>query len=94
MAATVRYAPEGETPDVVNDAGEVQIYPQPPDNIVLVLPLPNGKSIRCTVVAQEFDSALQEAHEKLVEASADEAKKAEKSAPPPEQPEAGAPSER
>lgn len=75
MAAKVEYAPEGATPEIMTDADSIQVHVQPPDNIVLIVPLPSGKSMRVTVDAKELDAALASAHEKLVEHSADADKK-------------------
>jgi hypothetical protein len=75
--AKVLYAPESDaTPVVVSDAEEIHVHHQAPDNIVLILPAAGGgRGMRVTVDAQELDKALSEAHEKLVEHSADEDKK-------------------
>lgn len=89
MTATVEWTDAQDVPNITNCPGKIIIGVRPPDNVVFFIPLPGGVHAAVEVDCHEFDVVLDAAHEKLVEAAADQAEPVpvpEEPPPPPPPP--------
>lgn len=72
MTATVEWSDDPSSLNVSNAPGRIIVSVSPPDGVVFHVPLAGGTYAAVAVDCHEFDLILDVAHEKLVEAVADE----------------------